>query len=50
MTASFILKLIALLFLLLAALTVALPIPVSLGWGGLFCWLLAEVIQSRGTA
>jgi hypothetical protein len=44
MTANFILRLIALLFLLLAALSIALPVPFDLGWAGLFCWLLSEVI------
>lgn len=43
MSISFILRLIALLFLLLAALHVALPIvPLELGWGGMFFWLLSE--------
>lgn len=46
MTLNFILRLIALLFLFLAALHVALPIvPLDLGWGGLFFWLLSETIS-----
>ena len=45
MTLKFVLLLIALLFLLLASLHVALPVvPFDLGWGGMFFWLLAEVI------
>lgn len=45
MSINFILRLIALLFLLLASLSVALPIvPFDLGWGGLFFWLLSETI------
>lgn len=45
MNLNFILRLVALLFLLLAFLNVALPIvPFNLGWGGLFFWLLSETI------
>lgn len=52
MTLKFVLLLIALLFLLLASLHVSLPVvPFDLGWGGLFFWLLAEVIPGpRPTA
>lgn len=48
MTLNFILRLVALLFLLLASLHVALPVvPFDLGWGGLFFWLLSETIPAR---
>lgn len=47
MTLNFLLRLIALLFLLLAAFSLALPVPFDLGWAGLFCWLLSEVIPTR---
>lgn len=45
MTFNFILKLLALLFLLLAAVGSNFPpLPIDLLAGGLFCWLLSEVI------